>query len=190
MSRSIVPIKIRPHLIPFFYKEFEGIEAKYLNKQVKACKITMHSTLGTLIRLSVEKTHLPEKTSKLTIYISINDQEGKNKYTAKIYKHISGEYSFLKVPPLIEKKINDILEDYFRIGLLFYMKGASKLTKLKVDKALYNFMIEYQLDDFGYNIEQLRKYYNRARKKKHDLSRIQLKTSDKVLNYMAVSSMS
>ncbi len=183
MSVSVVPINIRPHLIPFFYEEFEGIEAKYLSRKVKACKITMQSTLGILIRVSVEKIYLPEQTSDISLYITINDQEGKNKYTSKIYKYISGEYSFLRVSPKAEKQINDVLEDYFRIGLLFYMKGVKKFSNTAVDEALYSFIIDYDLDTYGYNIEMIRRYYNRSLKKNNKLSRIQIKSSNKTLNY-------
>lgn len=190
MSNSVLPIKILPHLIPFFYQGFEGIDAKYLNKKVKACKITMNNSLGFMIRLAVSKTYLPEKTSSLSVFIQINNNEGKKEYTAKMYKHVSGKNSFLSVPPSVEKRVNDILEDYFRIGFIFYVTGAVEHNHKKTDEAIADFMIKYELDEFGYNVEMLRRYYYRAIKKNHVLSRLQKKVSNKILNRNAVVFMS
>lgn len=190
MSESVLPIKIRPHLIPFFYKEFDGIEAKYLNKKVKACKISLENSLGFLIRLSVTRAHLPEKATKLNLYISLNDQEGRKQYTAKMYKYVSGKYSFLSVPTAAQKKINDHLEDYFRIAFIYYVDGAIKFNHSKVDQAINDFMIEYELDNYGYNLEMLRRYRSRALKKNHKLSRLQVKTSNRIKNSIPVFAMS
>ena len=190
MSRSVLPIKIRPHLIPFFYKEFDGIEANYLNKKVKACYITMQSNLGFLIRLAVSKNDLPAETSKLSMYISISDYEGSSQYTAKMYKHVSGKYSFLSVPPNVQTKVNDILEDYFRIAFVYYVNGAIRHNKCKVQEAFYTFMEEYELDEYGYNLDTLRQYYYRTEKKKHHIARIQTKPSNRILNRIPVFAMS
>lgn len=188
MSISVTPIKIRPHLIPFFYKEFAGVEAKYLNKKVKACKIIMDSSLGRFIRLSVSKVYLPIKTTKLHLYISLDDQDGRKIYNSSMYKCISGKHSFLSVPIGSQIAVNDILEDQFRIAFVYYIQGAMKFNNMLKDPAIIDFMLKYELDDYGYNLDQMRKYYNRAVKKKHLMRRLQIKPRKTVLNYKTAMS--
>lgn len=185
MSQSIVPVKIRKHLIPFFYKEFKGEEARYLNKTVKACKITMNSSLGKMIRRSLEQIDYPEHIEKFNMFISIYDQESSNKKTnASLYKCVSGKHSFLKVPEEVEKDLNEILEDQFRITFIASVKSAVKYNQnIKVKDAIADFMLEYGLDEYGYRLESLRTLYNREVKKKALLSRMQIKVSNRVLNY-------
>ena len=183
MSQSVLPIKIRPHLIPFFHEEFEAIDAKTLNKSVRACKISMESSLGFLIRLSVEKTELPAETKKLCIFISVSDHEGQKKYTAKMYKHVSGKYSFLCVSPLAEKQVNDHLEDVFRVAFIYYMIGAlEQAPDSKVKSIILRFMVKYELDNYGYVEGTLRSYYNREIKRGTKLRRVQTKLKASGLN--------
>jgi hypothetical protein len=58
---SIVPVSIRPHLIPFFFKEFEGQEAKYLGQKVKAIRVPTSSSLGCMMRMFMVKVEKPAK---------------------------------------------------------------------------------------------------------------------------------
>ena len=144
MSQSIVPIKIRPHLVPFFYKEFKGTEeAHYLNKRVKSCKISLTSSLGKMIRNSLLQISYPEKIDKFNVFISVTDVE-KKEYTAEIYKCVSGQYSFLKVPEKVAADINDILEDQFRLVFFKTVESAVKYApKIKIKEVIEDFMIAY-----------------------------------------------
>ncbi len=71
----IIPLKIRKHLVPFFFQEFEGVEACYLNKRVKAAKINNKSSLGYLILNTLEVAEIPIKPDKYFIYLTYSDSE-------------------------------------------------------------------------------------------------------------------
>lgn len=173
--QNIVPLKVRKHLIPFFYKEFEGIEAECLNTKVKACKITSRSSLGFMILTSLQKCDIPAKPSKYYIYITFSD----NDLDAKLYKVEKGRNHFLKVPDYLNEKINDILEDQFRIAFQFMTIGMIRANpKILVRDAIAEFMTEYEMDEFGYNLESMRRLLNRN--SKHKLSRLQNKISNRV----------
>lgn len=184
MSQSVVPIKIRPYLIPFFYKEFKGTEeAHYLNKKVKSCKISLTSSLGKMFRNSLVQIDYPEKIEKFNVFITVNDVE-KTAYTAGIYKCVSGQYSFLKVPEKIASDINDILEDQFRLSFLITVQTAIKYApNVKVKDVIEDFMVEYKLDEYGYQLNSLRRLCERWIAEDTKMSRMQSKVSNRVLNY-------
>ncbi|WP_372744297.1 hypothetical protein [Lutibacter sp.] len=188
MSQSIIPVKIREHLIPFFYEEFKGVEAHYLNKRVKACKISMTSSIGKMLRITLEKSGYPlkeiDKIGKFNMYIAVSDSEASKTASAKIYKYVSGQYSFLKVPYQVAEDINDILEDQFRIAFVNRVKGALRFSpKTKVQDIISDFMVEYSLDEYGYKIASLQRLYNRSVAENKTMSRMQSKVSNRVLNY-------
>jgi len=186
MSQSIVPVKIRPHLIPFFYKEFKGIEeAFYLNKKVKACKINIGSSLGKLFRITLQKSGYPEKIENFNMFISVTNSQSSNpKFSAQIYKYASGNYSFLKVPKEVAEDLNNVLEDQFRIAFVYSVKWALKYSsEIKIKDVISDFMVEYGLDEHGYTLESLRTLYNRQIKEEAGMSRMQSKSSNRVLNY-------
>jgi len=183
--QNIIPVKIRPHLIPFFYKEFRGVEAYYLNKKVKACKINITSSIGKMFKITLEKAGFPEKIDKFNIYISVSERNSSTeKFEAKIYKCVSGKYAFLKVPEKVANDINDILEDQFRIAFVARVSGALQYApSITVKEVIEDFMIEYKLDEYGYQLRSLRTLYNRSINKGALLSRMQSKFSNRVLNY-------
>lgn len=174
---NVVPVKIRRHLIPFFYKEFKGIEALYLNKKVKACKIDDKSSLGFMILTAIKRTDLPVKPSKYYVYITYD-----NRFESKIYAIEKSKTHWLKVPEEINERINSILEDQFRIAFIYMVKGMLVSNPdLKVKDAIAHFMIEYELDENGYDYESMRKLLNRGAAFK--LSRLQSKIANRVMNY-------
>lgn len=182
-----MPVKIRRHLIPFFYREFAGIEALYLGKQVKACKINMTSSMGFMLRTTLEKAEIPVHGDKYYLYISMFD----NEKDAKLYNCVSGKKSWLKVPDKVCDKINDIFEDQFRIAFVYFVDGMLRANKrlegtdyeIKVKEAIEEWMIEYELDEHGFNLESLRRLYNREKEQDHKISRLQVKPSNRVKGY-------
>jgi hypothetical protein len=175
---NIVPVKIRQHLIPFFLKEFEGIDGEYLNMKVKACKITTESSLGFMILTSLEKVEKPVKPDKYYVYITFSDTQPE----AKLYKVEKGRSHFLKVPEYVNTKINNLIEDQFRIAFVFHTRGMLRARPdLLVRDAIAEFMVEYELDEAGFNLESLRRILNRGDKCK--MSRLQNKISNRALNY-------
>jgi len=174
MSRSVVPVIIRPHLVPFFLKEFEGTEALYLNKRVKAAKISTSKPLGKFIRLLIEKTALPEHVDKFHMYLSIQDREGSPEFFGQIYKCANGTNSFLKLPEAGATLINDHLEDIFRTSMIYYVQGHIKYNpRAQITQAIDYFLIEYDLYECGFGIETLRRYYYRVMNEHFLLKRLQ-----------------
>ncbi|AGN89423.1 hypothetical protein LIT13_01245 [Flavobacterium psychrophilum] len=176
---NIVPVQIRPHLIPFFYKEFEGVEVNHLSKKVKACKVNSESALGFMIMLSLQKCKFPVKTTgKFYVYLEISPAIFSE---SKLFNIANGKNSFLEVPPYLNNKINEILEDIFRIAFQYQTRGMLKANpNLLVRDAIIEFMNEYQLDEYGFQVESIRRLLDRGQKNK--LSRLQSKVANRVLN--------
>lgn len=174
MSRSTVPVHIRPHLVPFFFKEFEGIESLYLNKKVKAAKISTQKPLGKFIRLLLERTPYPESADKFHMFLSIQDREQSKDFFGQIYKCHNGNNSFLKLPEEGAALLNDHLEDIFRTSLMYYIEGHLKNNpKAEIRGAIDFFLIEYDLYERGFGIESLRRYYYRVMEDEFMLKRMQ-----------------
>jgi hypothetical protein len=174
MSRSIVPVLISPHLVPFFFQEFEGIEAYYLGKKVKAAKISCNKPLGTILRLLMEKTTTPVKADKFYMYLSIQDREQSKEFFGKIYKCANGERSFLQLPKEGVKLLNDHLEDVFRTSLVTFVEGhKADNSKAEIRRAIDLFLQRYDLYEEGFGIEGLRRYYYRVIDDGHLLKRLQ-----------------
>lgn len=170
MSQIVVPVKINPHLIPFFYEEFEGIEANYTGTKVKACKINGRSSLGFLLMTALKESDVPVniERSKFWVYITYDQEcpEAVFHFTQK------GKNQFLQVQKEVLQKINYILEDQFRIAFVYTVKGMLKADKtLLVRDAIQAFMVDYELDEFGFDLESLRRLLNRGSDQK--LSRLQ-----------------
>ncbi len=175
----LVPVHIKPYLVPFFFKEMEGTEARYLNKRVKAVKIIRASALGNIIRTLLAKSDLPSRFEKISIFLQIQESV-KKEYKGTIFKTASGNNSFLKVPEEVNEIINDLLEEYFRIGFIYYMEGYLHANpKGKIRPAIEEFMNIYDLYDFGFTSQSFRVLYYREKNKKQKLTRIQYRPSNK-----------
>ncbi|MFB9055047.1 hypothetical protein ACFFVB_18345 [Formosa undariae] len=191
MSRSIVPVNIRPHLIPFFYQEFEGIEAQYLTKKVKAAKISTRSNLGKIIRLLLVKSDRPERIENFQAFLSIQNRE-RSSFFGHIYKAQNGKHTFLRMPESGAKLINDYLEDVFRMALTSFVIGytasSSQTTlfekKRTVAEALTVFLDTYNLLEYGFSKQTLQKYYEREIKSNATCRRVQTAVSNRGLNYV------
>ena len=170
MSRSIVPVQIRPHLVPFFFQEFEGIEAVYLGKQVKAANISNTKPLGKILRMLVEKADVPEKPEKFTLYLSITEQA----CFGQFYKCASGRNSFLKLPAEGSKLIDEHLESIFRSSMIYFIEGyLAENDGGQIRKAVDLFLIKYDLYESGFEIESLRRYYYRVMEDGYFLKKMQ-----------------
>ena len=174
----IIPLKIRKHLIPFFFQEFEGIEACYQDKRVKAAQIHNKSSLGCLILNTLQTCKTTNPNEKFFVYLTIDQSE----IDAKIYSNINGENIDLFVPEYVVEKINYILEDQFRIAFAFQIKGMMMVNPgLSIKDAISEFMVEYELDECGFEMESLRRLLNRS--SEHKLSRIQNNASNRVKGF-------
>ncbi|OIQ22030.1 MAG: hypothetical protein BM557_01230 [Flavobacterium sp. MedPE-SWcel] len=180
---SIVPVHIRPHLIPFFFKEFEGEQATYLNKEVTAIKISTRSSLGKMIRMFMIKAETPVKSEFYQLYLSVADTPSGKAFEGTAYSFESGSKSFLELPPDVNKVINDLLEDIFRITFVFFVQGYMHHGKPNITKAINEFIDMYDLLEVGFCNEKLRQLYYREKRKNKKVSRLQFRIANRVTNY-------
>lgn len=181
---SLVPVRLREHLVPFYFKESEGGEALYLNKRYKSVLFPPSvSTVGRIMRLLMEKSGVPLEVQNFNLFLSISDTPSKT-YSGKFYRQVDGRNAFLKLPEEACRDINDLLEDIFRMSFVSYMNGCiENNTDTAVIAAINKFIDKYDLLEVGYSVETLRKLYYRERKKGKLVVRFQNKKSTLVKNY-------
>lgn len=183
---SIVPILIRPHLVPFFFKESEGKEYVYGNRKVKTVLFSSTiSTVGRIIRLLMVKSGRPLNVDNFNLCLTISDTSAGKKYQGQFYKHENGSNSFLMLPKDANDDINDLLEDMFRMSFISYINGCIENNDEGiVIAAIDRFIDKYDLLEFGYSNDTLRQFYYREKKKGRILARFQIKKSSKMMNYI------
>lgn len=172
---SVVPIKIKEHLVPFFFKETKGDEAMYLNKKVKAAIFSAEaSSVGKIIRMLMVKCGQPLKVSNFNLFLTISDEGGTKRYKGEFYKQESGRNSFLKLPEEANKDINDLLEDMFRMAFTSYIDGCIENNgEAVIVYAIDKFIDKYDLLEFGFCNDTLRRLYYREKEKSKIISRFQ-----------------
>lgn len=182
---QVVPILIRPHLVPFFFKESEGKEYAYANKKVKAMLLSPNvSSLGRMIRLLMEKAGRPLNINNFNLCLTISDTGNGKKYEGQFYKHENGKNSFLMLPKDTNDDINDLMEDMFRMSFISYMNGCIENNdEAVIVSAIDKFIDKYDLLEFGFSNDTLRKLYYREKKNSKIISRFQTKKSQKIMNY-------
>jgi hypothetical protein len=187
---SIVPVLIRPHLVPFFFKESEGREEAYGNKQVKSVLFSSTvSSMGRMIRLLMVKSGNMLNVNNFNLFLTISDDGNGKVYKGQFYKHESGRNSFLQLPPEANDDINDHLEDMFRMSFTAYMNGAIENNgEAVVVTAIDRFIDKYDLLELGFCNDTLRQLYYREKKNGKLLSRFQTKKSVKIMNYAPAAS--
>lgn len=182
---SIVPIVIKEHLIPFFFKESEGKEVCYGNRRVKAVLFSpMVSTVGRIIRLLMIKSGRPLNVDNFNLYLTISDDGNSKKYLGQFYKIENGRNSFLQLPKEANDDINDLLEDIFRMSFISYINGCvENNTDAVVISAINKFIDKYDLLEFGFSTDTLRRLYYREKKNRKIVARFQIKKPANILNY-------
>lgn len=182
---QIVPIIIRQHLVPFFFKESDGEEFNYGGKRGKSVLFSpMVSTVGRIIRLLMVKSGKPLKIENFNLYLSISDTPSGKKYQGQFYKHESGRNSFLMLPEDANDDINDLLEDIFRMSFISYMNGCIENNgEAVVTAAIDKFIDKYDLLEFNFSNDTLRRLYYREKKNSKIIARFQSAKSPKVMNY-------
>lgn len=182
---SIVPILIRQHLVPFFFKESEGEEFNYGGKRGKSVLFSpMVSTVGRIIRLLMVKSGKPLKVDNFNLYLSISDSGAGKEYKGQFYRHESGRNSFLMLPKEANDDINDLLEDIFRMSFISYMNGCvENNNQAVITVAIDKWMDKYDLLEVGFSNDTLRRLYYREKKNNKIISRFQSAKSPKILNY-------
>jgi hypothetical protein len=182
---SVVPIVIRQHLVPFFFKESEGAEFNYAGKRGKSVLFSpMVSTVGRIIRLLMIKAGKPLNIDNYNLYLLISDTSAGKKYSGQFYKHESGRNSFLMLPEDANNDINDLLEDIFRMSFISYMNGCVENNdETIIRSAIDKFIDKYDLLEFGFSNDTLRRLYYREKKSNKIIARFQAAKSHRCLNH-------
>jgi len=183
---SLVPIKINPHLVAFFFKEGDGKESVYGNRKVKPVLFSTVSSIGKILRLLMIKSDKPEDLHHFNLVLSITDQ-GKNKcYSGEFYKFVNGRNTWLKLPQEANKDINDLLEDIFKMSFISYVNGCVENNDDPcIVYAIDKFIDKYDLLEFGFSNDTLRKQYYREKKNSKITGRFQKPQSPKMMSFSA-----
>lgn len=170
---TIVPVNIRPHLVPFFFKESDGKEYRYANRVVKTVFYSSSTTtIGKIIRLLMVKSNMPLKVDDFNLCLSVEEVCHKKKYEGTIYRYESGRNHFLKLPEDANNDINDLMEDMFKMAFVKFIDGClHDNPKANVVKAIDKFIDDYDLLEFDKTNETMRRLYYREKKKQGCLVR-------------------
>lgn len=181
---SVVPIVIREHLIPFVFKESEGEEFNYRGKRGKSVLFSPTlSSIGCIVRRLMIKAGKPLNIDNYNLYLTITDTVAEKKYQGQIYKHENGRNSFLMLPEEANKEINDLLEDMFRMSFVSYINGCvENSSDAIITKAIDKWMEKYDLEEFGYTNDTLRRLYYREKKNSKIIARFQFRKSPNTMN--------
>jgi hypothetical protein len=182
---QVVPIIIRQHLVPFFFKESEGELFNYAGTRGKSVLFSpMVSTVGRIIRLLMVKSGKPLKVDNFNLYLSISDTPSGKQYQGQFYRHESGRNTYLMLPEGANNDINDLLEDIFRMSFISYMNGCvENNSEAVVTEAIDKWMDKYDLLEFNFSNDTLRQVYYREKKKGKIIARFQSAKSPKVMNH-------
>lgn len=83
MSHSIIPVYIRPHLVPFLFKELKCENVIYKGKEIKAARADNFTHLGRYVRLLIEKsTQKPKCDTNCQNYFIVSNRVVTPRYFA------------------------------------------------------------------------------------------------------------
>ena len=183
---SVVPIKIKSHLVSFFFKESDGKESIYGNKRVKPVLFSTVSSIGRIVRLLMIKADKPQIIDHFNLVLTISDSEKGKNYTGEFYKFVNGRNSWLMLPEEANNDINDLLEDIFKMAFVSYVTGCiENNNESGVISAIDCFINKYDLLEFGFSTETLRRLYYREKKNGKIVARFQNKKSPKTMCFEA-----
>jgi hypothetical protein len=175
-----IPVTIRPQLIPFLFKEFEGSEVGYMDKKAKSIRFLPSSSITKYLYNQIDYSKKRGKQDEFILFLTV-EQKQRRIYNGLVYIHADG----VKEPLLMsEDKVNNfnnLLEDIFRISFTNYIEGFIAADK-EISKAIDTFIDKYDLLEVGFNKENLRVLFYRE-KKTNLLSRLQFQSSNRVINY-------
>ena len=180
---TTVTLTLREHLIMFFFKESEGKEFRYGKTRVKGIQYSAYAgSIGTIIRLLLEKANIPQYVENYNLNIVINEHNDYRKYSTKFYKQIDGQNSFLKLPEEVNRDINNLFEDIFRMAFIAFVDGFVAAESGTIVKAIDIWIDRYDLLEFGFSNSTFRRQYYREKDKKPIAGRFQKNMNSSRLN--------
>lgn len=162
---SLIPFKINPDLLQYFYRDFAGQETRYAGKVVKAVSISPNSLLGRIVISQLRRIDYPVKNiTGFNLFLEI-DYMGSLFWDgdSKLFKKNYGKETFLSLPESAIGEINAMMEVIFRQNFFYYVEGYCISCNGRITQAIHSFMERYKLDDTNYNYEQLRRLYYRMK---------------------------
>ncbi|MFP9114312.1 hypothetical protein ACLI1A_10230 [Flavobacterium sp. RHBU_3] len=169
---SVVPINIRPHLVPYFFKEFDGQQGVYNGKNIKSVKVATGSSIGKWFQLFMLQVSVPGievANGYYNIFLSIDENatDGE-KYSGNYYRYETSPRDFIALPEDVNKALNELFEDIFRMGFISFMDGYMvKVKKPKfgdITRGIDEFIDKYDLLEVGLTPESMRQLYAREKK--------------------------
>lgn len=163
MKQSIIPVNIKPHLVPFLFQKLKCVDYVFEGRKIKAAKVTNHTALGRFVRLLLEKsdTKVPCDKSSQTFFLVQNYAKPLDSM-AKDYKYEDGRKGFLYMPEAGVKQINEYLEEQFETASMFYIHSRhSSNTEESLDAIIIEFFEKYNLEEFDFNTLRIRQNYYR-----------------------------
>ena len=163
MPRQLVPVTIKPYLIPFLYQHFKGETARINNKRVKSVIIDTRTPFGKMIRF-LAKNRTTKKACDTThsFFFSLREQQSNREYFGNIYKYQDGRSSLLEFDQEAIDFINEELEDHLLNSMMFFLLGwHHKEGEAGLSKGIQQFCVKYELFEYGYDVAAIRRRFYR-----------------------------
>ena len=183
VAEKLIPVQIRPHLIPFLYKEMEGTEANYMSRRTKSIKIYPFSSLGKFFYSQMSQYGAIGKQDQLMLYLVI-EKKSLNVYYGYLYASIKKVNDMVYMEEYQVKEINNLIEDIFRISFIYYVDGFLEHNAMgQITQGIDRFIEKYDLLELGFNTDGLRRLYYREKAKGAQMSRMQYQSATRVNNF-------
>lgn len=151
MSHSLVPVYIKPHLVPFVFKYFPYEKEKVNGLEVTVARLRMNTAFGKIFRSLFVKSNrkiVCDKSPQLFFKV---ENTSSNKLSKKHnLKFADGRSSFLALEVEYEELLNIHLEEQMELSMYFFIYSwYTKGGKLGVKRAILIFLEEYNLEEYG-----------------------------------------
>lgn len=165
MPHQLVPVSIKPHLIPFLFKEFEAVLDSSSGIQINVAKHTIQSPMGKILRSLMQISHKKVPCDTIPqIFLKVQE---KYKYTG-IFHFADGRTGFLYLPEEAQGFLNEHLQKLFDISLMNSIHSWSKSnTDQGINDAIVSFLETYNLEEYNYTLLGIRRDYYRKRKARY-----------------------
>ncbi len=183
VAEKLIPAQIRPHLIPFLFKEMEGTEANYMTRKTKSIRIYPFSSLGKFLYAQMAAYTSIGKQDQFLLYLT-TEKKSLNVYFGYLYATIDKVNDRVLLEESQVSEINNLIEDIFRISFIYYLDGFLEHNPAgQIRRAIDMFMDKYDLLELGFNNEGLRRLYYREKEKSAKMSRMQYQSTNRAVNF-------
>lgn len=175
MSHTLVPVHIKPHLVPFLFKEFKAVDCNVDGKTIKAVKVTTFTHLGRIIRMLLEKTYTKPSCDKLPqIFLQVEEAPTTQAFLRPHFKYVDGRSSFLKLPESGQLILNGELERSFENACMFYIYCWHENNKDQgIKKGIIKFLEKFNLEEYDKTVTSIRRDFYRKLKSGYFVGNIQ-----------------